>query len=232
MPKLMMVDNPTKRKAKKKKSIKRKSKPKVKAKKKPTVKRSPRRQERKVMAKKKTKSKKSKSKAVARTRPRTKARKTRRRSGGTGIQKILKDSVMPAVIGGGGAVALDVALAMLPLPPAFKMGPGKLLVKGGAAIAGGMALSTMVDKKVGNAFLVGALTLLAADITKMMVGRAFPALSLGYYDGDGMDDGMNEYMSEYMSEASDDPGYMTQMYDDGDDDFIEAEYQRNEVDEF
>lgn len=215
MAKLLVVNNPAKKKKKKKKknnkykkklAIKKKivKKPKAKSITKPAS-------EGQKMAKKKKQGKK-KTKSIANTSGKKKRSKpTRRRSGGGGNVKglrIMKNSILPAIIGGSGAVALDVVLAMAPLPPAFRSGPAKLLIKGGAAVAGGMALSAMVDKKVGQSFMLGALTLLAADLTKMAVSRAFPDLALGEYYDDDMQ--VNEYMSEYMSGGdSSDLGYMS-----------------------
>ena len=62
---------------------------------------------------------------------------------------------------------------------------------------------TVVDKKIGNAFMLGGLTLLAADITKNLVSNAFPNLALSAYSHE-FDDDMGEYMSEYMSESGED----------------------------
>jgi hypothetical protein len=215
MARLMVVNNPKKRKLKKKKITVRKKKrttkkrPTIKTKKKVSrKKRVVKRKklisrEKREMAKKKRPRKKRKSVTKRRTpiaRAKTTRTRRRRRLGG---RDIIKTAIMPAAIGGAGAVALDVVLAMLPLPAPMKSGPGKLLIRGGAAIAGGMAISKVVDKKIGNAFMLGGLTLLAADITKNLVSNAFPNLALSAYSHE-FDDDMGEYMSEYMSESGED----------------------------
>jgi len=238
MAKLLMVNNPKGKKKKKKKksgSKKTKYKSKSKSKKKLSVKRKKSTgQEEKTMAKKKSKSK-SKSKSVAKTKSKSKKR-TKRRPSTSEIKRIIKDAVIPAFIGGGSAVLLNMGISKLPLPPVLRSGPGRLLIKGAASIGGGMALQSMVDKKIGHSFMIGGLTLLAADLTKMMISRAFPNAQLGDYYDDGemeFDMEVNEYMGEFVSDdVGDDMGQI--MSDYADDDLEAVDFVEGEVvyDEF
>lgn len=88
---------------------------------------------------------------------------------------------MPAAIGGGGALAVDVAWAMLPIPPMIKAGPMAPLVKIGGAVVLGTLVSRFANKQFGQAMVAGYLTVTAYDMIKKIVSRAVPALPLSEY---------------------------------------------------
>lgn len=105
----------------------------------------------------------------------------------------LSNTLMPSVIGGAGALALDVAIGVLPLPPALKSGPMSPLVKVAGAVGLGMIASKMVNRRVGEQIAAGAITVQVYNFAKAMlikVGQGkIPGLSM-YPDG---------YMGEYVS---------------------------------
>lgn len=153
------------------------------------------------------KRKKTKSKSISTRKvvsKRSTKRRTPRRSAG-GLSGILDSKLMPAAIGGASAVFLNLGLSMLPLPAMLKSKPAQIALKSVAAIGGGMAISKMFDKKIGNAFAIGSLTVLMSEITKGLLVNKFPQLALNEYVSDDTmlfppDDGLNEYVSEYVSE--------------------------------
>ena len=105
----------------------------------------------------------------------------------------LTNTLMPSVVGGAGALALDVALGVLPLPPALKTGPMAPLVKIAGAVGLGMLAGKMVNRRVGEQIAAGAMTVQIYNLAKGMLikvgGGRIPGLSM-YPDG---------YMSEYVS---------------------------------
>lgn len=105
----------------------------------------------------------------------------------------LSNTLMPSVIGGAGALALDVAIGVLPLPEKLKSGPMAPLVKVAGAVGLGMLASKMVSRRVGEQVAAGAITVQVYNFAKAMlikVGQGkIPGLSM-YPDG---------YMGEYVS---------------------------------
>lgn len=75
----------------------------------------------------------------------------------------LKQDLMPALIGGAGAVGVDVALAYAaPYLPAFlQSGWGRLLAQTAAAVGVGMIASKAIDKRTGSAVMAGGLVVTA-----------------------------------------------------------------------
>lgn len=105
----------------------------------------------------------------------------------------LTNTLMPAAVGGAGALALDVALGVLPLPANLKTGPMSPLIKVAGAVGMGMLVSKMVNRRVGEQFAAGAITVQLYNFAKVMLirvgGGKIPGLSM-YPDGP-----MGEYVS-------------------------------------
>lgn len=105
----------------------------------------------------------------------------------------LTNTVVPAAVGVGGALALDVALGALPLPAAVKTGPMAPLVKVAGAVGLGMLAGKFVNRRVGEQVTVGALTIQLYNFAKAQLiqlgGGKIPGLSM-YPDGP-----MNEYVT-------------------------------------
>lgn len=74
---------------------------------------------------------------------------------------------VPAGIGAASAVALDVALAYLPLPAAVQTGWGNMLAKIGLAIGAGFAIGHFTSRRTGALVAGGALTVYGYEALKM-----------------------------------------------------------------
>lgn len=94
----------------------------------------------------------------------------------------IKGTVIPAGMGGAGALAVDVAWGFLPLPANIKTGPLAPVVKIGAALALGMVVSKVAGKAMGEKVTAGYLTVMAYNLLKGVVGKALPQLPLGDYN--------------------------------------------------
>lgn len=97
-------------------------------------------------------------------------------------------TVLPAVIGGAGALALDVGIGQLTMiPEDWKTGFKRTLLRAGAALAAGFAARRFAPAKYKpyvDAAMAGALTIVAYDNIKGYVQANYPDLALGMYDGD------------------------------------------------
>ena len=132
---------------------------------------------------------KSKSKALSvrrnpigfSTNPRRKARRSYRRNPiGMGALRgfSLQGTVMPTMIGAGGAILTDLAMGFLPLPDAMKTGAMRPLVKAGAAIGIGFLVGMVTNKATGNKAMAGGLTVVAYDSLKSFLQKNVPQLPL------------------------------------------------------
>jgi hypothetical protein len=98
------------------------------------------------------------------------------------------DALLPAAIGGAGALGLSIALGQLTMiPPEWKTGNRGLFVRGAAAFAIGFLARTVLPakyKRLADQATAGALTVTAYDAVKGIVTQQWPELTLGMYDGD------------------------------------------------
>lgn len=99
-----------------------------------------------------------------------------------------KDTLMPSVVGGAGALALDVALGVLPIPPALKTGPAAPLVRIAGAVGLGMLAGKMVNRRVGEQVAAGGITVAVYNLARTFLVGKVPGLSM-YPDG-----AMGEYI--------------------------------------
>lgn len=151
--------------------------------------------------------------AVRRVNPRRKHRISHRRRRHNprmsigGITKL----ILPAALGGAGAVALDVGLSYLPasVPDFLKTGPGAVVLKAGAAIGLGWAAGKVLGRDKGHALTAGALTVVAYGLIKDLMGKVAPSVPVSGLSGDYqsyynpapmltgayMEPGMGAYMS-------------------------------------
>lgn len=138
------------------------------------------------------------------------ARRRRRNPIGLNLNSV-KNQVMDAAYGAGGAVVLDVALGYLPVPDSMKSGVAAPIFKGAAAIALGMVASKVVSSSIAAKMTNGALTVMLHGILRETVGKALPNVqmggwgdygfetdSLGYY-GSGENPALDEYMPDLSS---------------------------------
>lgn len=154
----------------------------------------------------------------ANTRRRNPIRRRRNPLTKAGIMGMVRQAAMAAT----GAVALDYAWANLPIPTEWKVGGLKHAVKGAGAIVLGLLAEKVVNKRTAETMTIGALTVIAHDAMREILGTVAPGVALdgmGYYGAGQVVNGMGEYMSlpaptmgEYMSQnVSMSPDAMAQM---------------------
>lgn len=113
----------------------------------------------------------------------------------SGVGAFVKTTLMPSVVGGAGALALDVAVAMLPLPPTMKTGPMAPLVKAAGAVGIGMLAGQFLGRRTGEQVAAGALTVTVYNVARQMLAKA----------SGGRIPGLGEYVGEYVSEYVGEP---------------------------
>lgn len=109
------------------------------------------------------------------------------RSGGGSrvtLHNLVREAVLPAAIGGTGALVLDVVMGYLNpyLPTQLQSGWFNLLAKGAAAVGLGMVAGKFLGRSRGHVVMIGALTVTAySAIRSATAGMGIPGLS-GYSD--------------------------------------------------
>lgn len=132
----------------------------------------------------------------------------------------LKATLIPAAIGGGGALALDVALAYVPVPAFLDNMWGKLAVKIVGAIGLGYAAAFVTSKENARKIAAGALTVVAygairdgiktfaPDLAAKIPGLSgitdydLSDLRMGYVNPAPMLQGYNGGIGAYMDRAN------------------------------
>ena len=104
-----------------------------------------------------------------------------------GLGAFVKNTLMPSVVGGAGALALDVAVGVLPLPAAMKTGPMAPLVKAAGAVGLGMLAGQVMGRRVGEQVAAGGLTVMAYNLSRQLLVKATG----------GKIPGLSEYVSAY-----------------------------------
>lgn len=94
---------------------------------------------------------------------------------------LVKNTLIPAAVGGAGALLVDVAWGFLPVPASIKTGPMGPIAKAAGAIALGMVVSKVAGKEMGQRVTSGYLTVLAYNLLKGVVTKAMPQLPMGEY---------------------------------------------------
>ena len=105
-------------------------------------------------------------------------RRRARRNPKFSLRSIQRDAIMPAAIGGVGALGLDLAFAFLPIPANFKTGIIGSVAKLAGAVVLGNVVGNLAGKKTGEAFTLGAVTIQAYGLVKNLVQNAAPGLPL------------------------------------------------------
>lgn len=115
---------------------------------------------------------------------------------------IVRGTVIPAAIGGAGAVGLDVALAYLPLPDTLKSGLPATLVKLVGAIGLGWLAGMAIGRERGRLITLGAVTVMGYQFIRDQAKSALPTVKglgsyMDYVDYTLMQDrgGMGAYMA-------------------------------------
>lgn len=119
---------------------------------------------------------------VALANPRRRRRRSyRRRNPRLSLASIQRQTLMPAVAGGVGALALDVIWGAAPLPAQVKTGAIGAAAKVAGAIVVGKVAGKAFGRKIGDAFTLGAVTIQAYNLVKSFAQQAMPNLPLGEY---------------------------------------------------
>lgn len=132
----------------------------------------------------------------------------KRRAGGRGFGGFFTSTIIPAAVGGAGALLLDMAWGRLPIPDAMKSGPFAPIARIGLAIGVGYTVGMVAGKKYGNEAMAGALIVTAYDLIKNVVVPSIPVAAVapsnpqvGYYSaakGAGMGMYVNDGMGLYL----------------------------------
>lgn len=135
------------------------------------------------------------------------------------------DTVVPAAIGGAGALAVDVLLGVLPLPAAMKTGTFSPVVKVAAALGLGYAAKAVVSRRAAEQLAAGAVTIALYNVMKSTLvkvgGGKIPGLSeyVGAYPDalfyDAQTGGVVNGMGEFVSGPDEAPAMAGDDDDDG-----------------
>lgn len=87
-------------------------------------------------------------------------------------------AVMPAAVGAGGAIALDVAMNYIPLPAQFQTPLWKNLARVGGAFALSYVASYVIGRQKAREVLAGALTVASYNALRELIVTNFPQLGL------------------------------------------------------
>ncbi len=106
------------------------------------------------------------------------------------VGDFVSQTLMPSAVGGAGALALDVALGALPLPPQLKTGPLAPVVKVVGAVGIGMLAGRFLGRRTGEQVAAGALTVTMYNVARRALqkigGGKIPGLG-AYMDEDFLD---------------------------------------------
>lgn len=106
-------------------------------------------------------------------------------------------SVIPAAVGAGGAITLDLLWSYLPVPAMVKTGPMRHVAKAAGAIGLGIIAGMLVKKDTANALAAGALTVVMYNAAREAVATFAPNIPLGEYLA--ISDSTAPMLGEYLS---------------------------------
>lgn len=131
-----------------------------------------------------------KNRATARRRAPSRRRSApRRRSnpirGPRGIMGMVNRNLMPAIMGGAGAVANDVlfnfAIMRLPVPVTLQTGPMRYVGKAASALGMSWLASFFLTRRQADQLGAGALTVIGYQVVRDLVARFAPSVQMGEY---------------------------------------------------
>lgn len=113
-------------------------------------------------------------------------RKRYRRNPASGFRPMsfINQTLMPAAIGGAGALGLDLLMGFIPLPAAMKTGPMRPIIRIVGAIGIGMIAGMVTNKRLGEQVGAGAMTVVLYDTLKGFMRTAMPNVNLGDIETD------------------------------------------------
>ena len=127
---------------------------------------------------------------VTRARRRTAQRRSNPRVRLPTFNRIIQDQVIPAAVGGTGAVLNDIVVNMLPLPAQFKTGWMRHISKAVGAIAIGYLGAMFLAKRTADQLGAGAMTVVGYNVVRDLAAQFAPQLPLGEY----LDVPLGEYL--------------------------------------
>lgn len=133
----------------------------------------------------------------SRGRTHNRVRRSRRRVANPFSVRGLTSSVMPALIGAGGAIGLDVLMAYLPLPAQLQSGWMNTLARGAGALALGYAAGKVAGKSIGQEVAAGGLIVVAYSALK---GALAPTLGTSIKGLSGLAD-FGDYAPAYSGQS-------------------------------
>lgn len=101
----------------------------------------------------------------------------------------LMNTLTPALVGGAGAVGLDIALSYIPLPAWTQTPVMKTVARLAGAVGLGMLARPLIGRQRANAAMLGALTVVAYGSLKDLAARFLPTVGMsGITAGDDYSD--------------------------------------------
>ena len=97
------------------------------------------------------------------------------------LNRIINNQVIPAMVGGGGAVLNDLLVNMVPIPEDFKAGYLRHVSKAVGAIAIGYIGAMFLPKNTADQLGAGAMTVVGYNVVREAAARFAPQLPLGEY---------------------------------------------------
>lgn len=126
----------------------------------------------------------------------------RRRNPVGGMGEFLSQTLVPSAIGGGGALLLDIGLAVLPIPATMKVGAMAPIVRIAGAVGIGALAGMVTSRKTANQIAAGAMTVTLYQIMRGFLARSLPAGSVPglsappFYDPALPGGGVGEYVGD------------------------------------
>lgn len=109
------------------------------------------------------------------------------------FQSIINNQVVPAMVGGAGAVVNDIIVNMLPLPAQFKTGWMRHVSKALGAVAIGMLGGFVLQKRTADQLGAGAMTVVGYNVVRDLTAQFAPQIPLGEYLGEYLPMGGLDY---------------------------------------
>jgi hypothetical protein len=103
---------------------------------------------------------------------------------------IIDGQLIPAAVGGAGAVIDDLLVNFLPLPAQFKTGWMRHVTKAIGAVLIGYIGGMFLTKRTADQLGAGAMTVVGYNVAREMMAQFVPAIPLGEY----LDPGLSEYL--------------------------------------
>jgi len=109
-------------------------------------------------------------------------RRSNPRRGAYTMKGVIDNQVMPALVGGGGAVLNDLIVNFIPFIPAqFRTGWMRHLTKAAGALAISFLGNMFLDKRTADQLGAGAMTVVGYNVVRDLAAQFAPTIPLGEY---------------------------------------------------